>query len=540
MLVQPARPPVPFDWHTPDYLPIFQQRIDRLRRLRANPGALPALKDYYREHPAQFISDWALTQDPRNSERGLPTTTPFALFPKQVEWVTWIIERWRAGEPGIVEKSRDSGASWLSIALACTLCLFHRGMVIGFGSRKQEYIDQLGSPKSLFEKARFFLSHLPVEFLDGWDRDKHAPYMRIIFPGSGSALCGEAGDGIGRGDRTSLYFIDEAAFLERPQLVDASLSATTNCRIDISTPNGRGNSFSEKRHSGKIKVFSFSWRDDPRKDDQWYRKQCRELDAMTLAQEVNCDYSASAEGVLIPSVWIEAAIDAHLKLGVEPTGIRRGGLDVADEGRDLNAAAFRYGILLEHAESWSGQNSNIYQTTIRMFGLCDDHRYDTFDFDSDGMGVAIRGDAEQINRAREADGRPTVRPYPFRGSGAVWSPDNEVVRGSGRRNKDFFANQKAQAWWSLRSRFEQTYRAVTEKLTVDPDAIISLDSCIGELRQLVSELSQVTYSRNAAGKVLVDKAPDGARSPNLADALVIAFCPAPHDMENWRALGEQP
>ena len=30
-----------------------------------------------------------------------------------------------------------------------------------------------------------------------------------------------------------------------------------------------------------------------------------------------------------------------------------------------------------------------------------------------------------------------------------------------------------------------------------------------ELRELKSELSQVTYTYNAAGKVLVNKAPDG-------------------------------
>lgn len=90
--------------------------------------------------------------------------------------------------------------------------------------------------------------------------------MRILFPETESAMTGEAGDGIGRGDRTSFYIVDESAFLERPYLADASLSATTNCRQDISTPNGMANSFAERRHSGKIDVFTFHWRDDPRKD----------------------------------------------------------------------------------------------------------------------------------------------------------------------------------------------------------------------------------------------------------------------------------
>jgi hypothetical protein len=44
-----------------------------------------------------------------------------------------------------------------------------------------------------------------------------------------------------------------------------------------------------------------------------------------LAQEVDIDYAASVEGVLIPSVWVQAAIDAHLKLNIEPTGDRIAG-----------------------------------------------------------------------------------------------------------------------------------------------------------------------------------------------------------------------
>jgi hypothetical protein len=33
-----------------------------------------------------------------------------------------------------------------------------------------------------------------------------------------------------------------------------------------------------------------------------------------LAQEVDIDYAASVEGVLIPSAWVQAAVDAHIKL----------------------------------------------------------------------------------------------------------------------------------------------------------------------------------------------------------------------------------
>jgi hypothetical protein len=67
-------------------------------------------------------------------------------------------------------------------------------------------------------------------------------------------------------------------------------------------------------------------------------------------------------------------------------------------------------------------------------------------------------------------------------------------------------------------------------------AIISLDSRIPELRQVFSDLSQVTYSYNLADKIRVDKVGEGVRSPNLADAVMIAFQPVSRALETWIKL----
>ncbi|MEX5768806.1 TerL protein [Serratia nematodiphila] len=521
--------PFPFDFKKPDYTQVFEWRMERLKRIRANPESLPIMKAFYKDNPAQFIIDWGMTVDPRNVERGLPARIPFLLFPKQEEWIQWFVEHWWASKPGITEKTRDMGMSWLTVGMASSLCLFNRGVFAGFGSRKEEYVDKIGSPKSLFDKARNFISLLPVEFRGGWSAKQHAPHMRILFPETESAMTGEAGDGIGRGDRTSFYIVDESAFLERPYLVDASLSATTNCRQDISTPNGMANSFAERRHSGKIDVFTFHWRDDPRKDQAWYDKQVEELDAVTVAQEIDINYSASVEGVLIPSAWVQAAIDAHIALGIEPTGVRMGALDVADEGKDTNAFTSRHGFLLEDIDEWSGKGDDIFGTVQKAFNICDQQLLDHFRFDSDGLGAGARGDARVINENREAEDIPTIVAVPFRGSGAVFDPEGEAVRGDNGRparlNKDFFANAKAQGWWSLRTRFQKTYRAVTEGMEFDPDEIISISGTMKKKDKLVIELSQPTYTVNGVGKIVVDKKPDGTKSPNLADSAMIAYAP---------------
>ena len=147
----------------------------------------------------------------------------------------------------------------------------------------------------------------------------------------------------------------------------------------------------------------------------------------------------------------------------------------------------------------------------------------------------MRGDANNINETRGKAGRPLVRDMPFRGSAAVFQPDSQMV--PKRLNKDFFSNLKAQSWWALRLRFQNTYRAVVERLPVGADDIISIDPNLPELLPLTMELSQPTYSINNVGKIVIDKMPDGMRSPNLADAVMIAYGPSTRVYELWKKLG---
>lgn len=533
--------PFPFDFKNPDFMQVFEWRTERLQRIRQNPGMLPILWQFYRDNPAQFIIDWGMTTDPRNLDFGLPATVPFLLFPKQEEWIHWIMDRWRNRENGITEKSREMGLSWTSIGMVCALCLFNNEMVIGFGSRKEEYVDSTGDPKALFWKARKFVELLPVEFRGSWSEKKHAPYMRVEFPETGAVIKGEAGDNIGRGDRTTLYFVDEAAFLQRPLLIDAALSQTTRCRIDLSSVNGMSNPFAQKRHSGKIPVFTFHWRSDPRKDDEWYRKECEKIDnPIIVAQELNLNYQASAEGILIPAEWTRAAVDAHIKLGIQPSGQRLGAMDVADEGRDKNGFAARYGFLLQDVKEWSGKGSDIYASVVKVFGYCDEFGLDEFRFDEDGLGAGVRGDARVINNLRRAERQGQIIASPFRGSGAVFDPEDEAVPGDNgkpaRLNKDFFANAKAQGWWHLRKLFRNTYRAL-EGQDYNPDEIISISGDVENLDGLLMELSQPTWSKSPIGKILIDKQPDGTKSPNRADSVMIAYAPMDTALDIWKRLG---
>lgn len=249
-------------------------------------------------------------------------------------------------------------------------------------------------------------------------------------------------------------------------------------------------------------------------------------------------YRDSGDSTVVPYEWVESAVNAHEVLGFTPTGTRRGALDVADQGDDKNAYASRHGVLLDHVEEWSGVGSDIYQTVIKAHGLADALGHDGYEFDADGLGAGVRGDARAINEARVAAGAREVQALPWRGSAAVMDPDAPIPDVHDRidpdrvqrLNKDYFANAKAQGWFALRMRFQMTYRAVQAHRkglphTVDPDRLISISPYLPLLDRLKIELSQPTYSETGAGKMLIDKAPDGAKSPNLADAVMILFAP---------------
>lgn len=332
-----------FDFLNPDYEPIYAERAKRLQRLRDEPGLIPGVKEYYKSNPVAFITDFGMTFDPRNVERDLPAVVPFLLFPKQAEFIDWVVARWRGRQDGLAEKSRDMGVSWLCVGVAVWMWLYHPGTVVGFGSRKEEYVDKLGDPKSLFWKVRQFINLLPVELRPvGYVESKHAPYLRILNPETDSVIVGEAGDNIGRGNRASIYFVDEAAFLERAAAVDAALSQTANCKIHVSTPNGTGNPFHQKRHSGRISVFTFRWQDDPRKDQAWYERQKATLDPVIVAQEIDIDYSASIGDAFIPGDLVVAG-QSNGPAQVEANGPIMLGVDVARFGDDKSVITARRG-----------------------------------------------------------------------------------------------------------------------------------------------------------------------------------------------------
>lgn len=497
---------------------------------------------------ADFINDWGYTIDPRLVDEGRNPVMAFALFPKQRDMVVWLMSCLTDRKPGVVVKSRDVGASWVSMALLCALCIFRNGFAAGVGSAVEIKIDRSGDPDTLFYKIRSFLEHLPAEFNGGFNLDQCSADKRVSFPLTGSSITGEAGDQAGRGGRKTMFIVDESAHFEHPKVIDKNLSRNTNCRIDLSSVNGMNNSFYIRAHNPAIRRFDFTTKDDPRITPELLAKMESEMDPVTFAQEVMCDWRASLEGGIIPHEWAEACIDIDKFLGIEMTGSQRAALDIADRGNDLCAFAGLKGRRVNHLSQWSGKGSDTGYSVQRAMRIAEELGLSAFDYDADGMGgAAVHSDARLINEARAETQAKLVKPtpgeyfasggiatHPYRGSEAVIRPEM-IVPGTKRKAKDMFANRKAQTWYEGRLACYNAWRA-RKGQPYDRERLFCIPGDLPLRDLLVSQLAQATCKETLTGKLQVDKNPDDVSSPDLADAVLMGIALRKSSMTNMGAL----
>lgn len=226
---------------------------------------------------------------------------------------------------------------------------------------------------------------------------------------------------------------------------------------------------------------------------------------------------ADSELAIIKPSWIEAAIDAHEKLGFSAAGRRILGFDVADEGDDANATVLRHGSVVTDMRQWRGQD--VIYSADKVYLYAQEQNIDRIVYDNIGVGAGVKA---QFRRKRGK-----VQTLGFNAGGAVYKPDAKYT--DDKKNRDMFANIKAQAWWMVRDRFYKTWRAVHHGDSYPEDQLISLSGSLHELEYLTAELSrpQVDYDQN--GRVRAESKKDmkkrGIPSPNRADALVMAFAP---------------
>ncbi len=494
-------------------------RVRRLERAQEDPEYRQACLEACSRDPTLFIDDWVWAYNPWNASTPLPTKMPFALRPRQRELIEWLEGLLADEENGLIEKSRKEGASYVCLAYGLHQWLFEEGFSMTVGSRKFELVEKKGDLDALLPKVRYMLYNLPA-----WMRpaafvpDKHDNEARLLNPEKETSITGEAGENMGRGGRSTLYLIDEWAHVQRQQMVNAAVGDNAKVHVKLSTPSGSQDKMHEEKRSGRYRVFQLHWRDNPVKnytaavetDDglqtiyPWYEEQKRKKDAVTIKQEIDIDYGASADNVVIPSKWVNAAVEINL-----PTGARRtAGLDVSGGNDDKTVLTIRAGASVEAVTPLNVREADQADEVKR---ICRDAGIERLTYDRMGVGSGITATLKKNERQ-----------LPFAVCGVTNSdvPTNRKFRDAPDVPCDErFKDLAAELWWALRLRFKASYEARNGEENHLPSDCIS----IPDRSSLVGELSQPTYSKTAAGKIKIDKFGEGTSSPDEAESLMYAF-----------------
>ncbi|HGY3717966.1 TPA: phage terminase large subunit [Citrobacter gillenii] len=241
------------------------------------------------------------------------------------------------------------------------------------------------------------------------------------------------------------------------------------------------------------------------------------------------------EDAIIQPEWVEAAIDAHIKLGITPRGIRVTAFDPADEGSDQKALCKRHGILIEHVEAW--EDGDVADATLKSFDEAERYDSDDFIYDNIGMGAG----AVKVHLRHANDARRMVVSGFGAGDGpdfpkAIYQPPEEfdvTTFRDNRTNGETFKNKRAQFWTLLALRLYRTWLAVEKGVYSDPDELVSLSSKIPQLKQLKKELCQQQRKRTPGSRFIQILSKEEMRvkhirSPNMGDVVMMSFANPAH------------
>lgn len=230
------------------------------------------------------------------------------------------------------------------------------------------------------------------------------------------------------------------------------------------------------------------------------------------------------DSVIIKRSWLNACIDAHLKIDGMMDGAAKVGYDVADDGDDKNATTLSKGSVILNTEEWQGLEDKLQESTIKAWKMAQENGAELI-YDSIGVGAGVGSKANELNEANSVN----IKHNGFNAGGKVANPDSFYDVEARIKNRDHFCNVKAQAWWLFADRVRNTYEAVTKGKNYPVDEMISFSSDCKNLEALLIELSTPRKSFDGNGRVKVESKIDmkkrGVKSPNIADSCIMCYAP---------------
>ena len=188
------------------------------------------------------------------------------------------------------------------------------------------------------------------------------------------------------------------------------------------------------------------------------------------------------------------------------------GYDIAvSQDGDFNAYARRCGGVVERLEMWPG--GRMADSLAKIEEWNDPPAYSLF-FDTGGIGHGF------VELAEESEIPSDLEPVNF--GSKVAGEDIEFQ--DGVLNGDYFARRNAQLYWALRLRVKNTMRYLGGE-PIHLSACLLLPETLNKemIDRLATQASIAEYDRNSSGKIEVKKSPKGTPSPDIFDALALAF-----------------
>lgn len=208
-----------------------------------------------------YVNTFVYQFNPKHP-RGV-TVAPFTTWPFQDQGFKVLLAAIQDQVDLLVEKSREMGASWMTVIAQDWLARFHDWQKCLTMSRSEEMVES-PDPDSLFWKLDFVHRYLPT-----WMRDANPVTHRTRFFGyaaTNSTNTGVASTGkAGVGGRARWMNIDEFSQIKEDFEVLGRTTDTTSCRVFTGTHKGLGTAFYHLSQRPDIRKLVMHWTEHPEK-----------------------------------------------------------------------------------------------------------------------------------------------------------------------------------------------------------------------------------------------------------------------------------
>ena len=300
-------------YESEEYFKKLQVRVNVLKELESNElYRNNVLLDLYATNPLEFIETFGwIIQKPLNNK-----VVPFFLFEYQKKALIKMLEAENDDfeHEILFDKPREMGLTWLLVWYILWRWLFKPGWSAYVISRREEEVDDGTAipDNTIFGKFRWGIKSLPSWLKPpgyipkgsgkGTGTDMK---LKIINPNVGTSIVGSSSSSsAGRSRRYNFVFIDECFALENFLDIWKSLQTVSKVKVFVSTTKAdiKFNMFS-KMCEEKGDRLSFTWKDNPFKDDVWFEemKKKAELDPEVL-KEFEPSYMPSPKSQYYPEI----------------------------------------------------------------------------------------------------------------------------------------------------------------------------------------------------------------------------------------------